>query len=61
MVFGHERGQGYPRDVLLVLLTPSDCISLYSGYLGAIDSFCSDDFVCVNWTVPDIVLFGGLI
>ena len=34
-------------------------IAFYDGYLGAIDGFCSTDFIGGNWKVYDLVLFDG--
>ena len=56
VVFGHEKGKGYPWDGLVVIWDPCDCLALYDGYLEAIYGFCSDDDVCGNWTVK-ILLF----
>ena len=59
VVFGHERGHGYPWYGLVVLWDPSDLLALYDRYLGAIYGFCSTDVVCGNWEVPDLILLGG--
>ena len=59
VVFGHDRGKGYPWDGLVVLWYPSDCFALYGGYLGAIYGFFSDDVICGNWAVPDLIILDG--
>ena len=60
VVFGHERGQGYPWDDLVVLWNPSDWLDLFDSYLGAIHVFCSANVVCGNWTVTDFIRLNGI-
>ena len=55
-MFGHERGQGYTWDVIVVLLDSFDCLALYDGHLGATDGLCSADVICGNQTVPNLFL-----
>ena len=54
-------GSGYPRDGLVVLWTPSDGLALYDGYLGATYVFCSDDVVCGDWAVSDLIFLNGFL
>ena len=56
VMFGHERGQGYTWDVIVVLLDSFDCLALYDGHLGATDGLCSADVICGNQTVPNLFL-----
>ena len=60
MVLGHKMGQGYPWDGLVAIWTPSDCLALYDGHLGAIYGFCSADVISGNWKVSDLVLLDGI-
>ena len=59
VVFGHERGKGYPWGGIVVIWDPSDCFDLYDGYLAAIYGFCSADDICGNWTVTYLILIYG--
>ena len=59
MVFGHEGGQGYPWDGLVVLWSSSDCLALYDEYFGAIYGFDAADVICGNCTFTDLNLLGG--
>ena len=56
MVFGHDRGNGYPWDGIVVIWDPYDCFALYDGYLGAKYGFFSCDVICGDWTVPDLII-----
>ena len=59
VVFGHKRGQGYPWDCPVVIWDPYNFLTLYNGYLGAVDGFCSADVIGGNWTVSNLVLLDG--
>ena len=59
MVFGHNKGRGDPWDGLVVIWTPSDCLDLHYGYLGAIYGFFSADVIGGNLKVSDLVLLDG--
>ena len=55
VVFGNNRGKGYPCDGLVVIWAPYGCLALYYGYLGTIYGFFSTDDVCGNWIVLDLI------
>ena len=61
MVFGHERGKEYTWDGLVLIWDISDCFALYDGYLGAIYGFFSDDVICGNWKITDLIILDGFL